>query len=53
MGLNIEYHDVQTPLEEDEKAGLLIPKIASRGELDEFAQLNTKQANSWTLWLTF
>ncbi|MHA8061503.1 hypothetical protein PQG22_09525 [Aquirufa beregesia] len=36
MGLGIEYNEGQTPLEEEEKEGLLIPSIATRGELDEF-----------------
>ena len=37
MGLNLTYNDGQTPLDEDEKEGLLIKSIATRGELDEFA----------------
>ncbi len=35
MGLNLEYTNGQTPLDEDEKEGLLIPTIATREELDE------------------
>lgn len=38
MGLDLDYIDGQTPLDEDEKEGLLIPTIATRGELDEFEQ---------------
>ena len=34
MGLELEYIDGQTPLDEDEKEGLLIETIATRGELD-------------------
>ena len=49
MGLEIEYIDGQTPLDEDEKEGLLIPAIATRGELDEFEQQNIEQAVQWTL----
>ena len=40
MGLNLTYNDGQTPLDEDEKEGLLIQSIATRGELDEFEQQN-------------
>jgi len=34
MGLNIEYIDGQTPLNEEELDGLLIPSITTREELD-------------------
>ncbi len=47
------YTDGQTPLEEDEKEGLLIPVIATRNELDEFEQLNIEQAVQWTLGRSF
>ncbi|MDQ3190442.1 MAG: mobile mystery protein B [Bacteroidota bacterium] len=49
MGLDLDYIDGQTPLNEDEKDGLLIPTIATRGELDEFEQQNIEQAVQWTL----
>ena len=49
MGLNLEYIDGQTPLEEDEKVGLLIPTIATRAELDEFEQQNIEEAIQWVL----
>jgi Fic-DOC domain mobile mystery protein B len=49
MGLNIEYIKGQTPLDEDEKEGLLIKTISNRGELDEFEQANIQQAIEWTL----
>ncbi len=49
MGLDLEYVDGQTPLDEDEKEGLLIPTIATRGELDEFEQQNIEKAILWTL----
>jgi Fic-DOC domain mobile mystery protein B len=48
MGLNIEYIDGQTPLNEEEQNGLLIPSIATREELDEFEQLNIEKAIQWT-----
>lgn len=49
MGLNIEYIYGQTPLDEDEKDGLLIKTISTRGELDEFEQLNIEEAKVWLL----
>ena len=49
MGLNIEYEEGQTPLDEDEKDGLKILTIATRNELDEFEQQNIEQAIQWTL----
>ena len=39
----------QTPLDEDEKEGLLVETISTRGELDEFEQENIQQAVEWTL----
>ena len=44
MGLDLDYIDGQTPLDDDEKEGLLIKTIATRGELDEFEQQNIEQA---------
>jgi hypothetical protein len=38
MGLNLIYNDGQTPLDEDEKEGLLIKSISTKGELNEFEQ---------------
>ncbi len=53
MGLSLEYNDGQTPLDEDEKEGLLIPTIATRAELDEFEQQNIEDALQWVLGRTF
>lgn len=53
MGLNLGNINGQTPLDEDEKEGLLIPTIATRGELDEFEQQNIEQAVQWTLKRSF
>jgi Fic-DOC domain mobile mystery protein B len=53
MGLELEYNDGQTPLDEEEKDGLLIPTIATRGELDEFEQQNIEQAIQWTMSRSF
>ena len=49
MGLDLDYTNGQTPLDEDEKDGLLIPTITNRGELDEFEQLGVEKANEWLL----
>jgi Fic-DOC domain mobile mystery protein B len=49
MGLNIEYIEGQTPLDEEEKEGLLIPTISTREELNEFEQANIQQAIEWTI----
>ena len=49
MGLDLIYIDGQTPLDDDEKDGLLIPTIATHGELDEYEQQNIEQAVQWTL----
>jgi Fic-DOC domain mobile mystery protein B len=53
MGLDLDYLDGQTPLDEDEKEGLLIPTIATRSELDEFEQQNIEQAVQWSLGRSF
>jgi len=53
MGLDLAYIDGQTPLDEEEKDGLLIPAIGTRGELDEFEQQNIEQAVQWTLGRSF
>ena len=53
MGLKLDYLEGQTPLEEDEKEGLLISTVATRGELDEFEQQNIEQAIQWTLTRSF
>jgi Fic-DOC domain mobile mystery protein B len=49
MGLGLRYIEGQTPLDEDEKNGLLIPTIVTRRELDEFEQQNIEQAVLWSL----
>ena len=48
MGLKSDYIDGQTPLNEEEQNGLLIPSITTREELDEFEQLNIEKAIQWT-----
>ncbi|HHL52847.1 MAG TPA: mobile mystery protein B [Flammeovirgaceae bacterium] len=49
MGLENEYIDGQTPLDEDEIGELKIKTISTRGELDEFEQANIEKAIEWSL----
>src|SRR5882757_546496 len=49
MGLILEYEEGQTPLDEDEKADLLIPSVMTRRDLDEVEQRNIEEAIRWTL----
>lgn len=49
MGLELEYIDSQTAIDEDEKEGLLIRSISTRAELDEFEQQNIERAIVWTM----
>jgi Fic-DOC domain mobile mystery protein B len=53
MGLDLEYINGQMFLDEEEKDGLLILTIATRGELDEFEQQNIEKAVQWILGRTF
>lgn len=47
MGLNLNYIDGQTPIDEEEKEGLKIKTISTKAELDEFEQLNIEEALQW------
>jgi Fic-DOC domain mobile mystery protein B len=49
MGLEFDYKDDQTPLDEEEKESLKIKSITTQGELDEFEQLNIEKAVEWTI----
>ncbi len=49
MGLDLEYIDGQTPIEEEEKEELKIKTISTRAELDEFEQANIEKAIEWSL----
>ena len=49
MGLDFDTTEGQTPLDEDEKEGLLIKTVTTRGELNEFEQLGVEKAIEWTL----
>ena len=53
MGLDLDYIPGQTPLDEDEKVGLLILLIATLDELDEFEQQNIEEAMQWVLSRSF
>lgn len=53
MGLDLDYINGQTPLDEEEKEGLLIPTIATREELDEFEQQNVEEAIQWLIGKSF
>lgn len=47
--MELNYINGQTPIEEDEKVGLLISTVTTRGELDEFEQYNIEKAVEWTV----
>lgn len=49
MGLILEYIEGQTPIDEEEKEGLLIKTVSTRGELDEFEQANIQEAVEWSM----
>jgi len=49
MGLDLDETNGQTPLNEEEKEGLLISSVTTRGELDEFEQQNIEKAVEWSL----
>lgn len=53
MGLNLDYLEGQTPIDEDEKDGLKIKSISTRGDLDEFEQKNIEDALQWILGIRF
>jgi Fic-DOC domain mobile mystery protein B len=53
MGLDLDYINGQTPLDEEEKEGLLIPSISNRAELDEFEQQNIEEAIQWIMGRSF
>lgn len=47
MGLTLNYIYGQTPLEEEEKEGLKIASVSTKGELDELEQNNVEEAVAW------
>lgn len=53
MGLNLEYSEGQTPIDEDEKIGLKIKSISTMEELDQFEQQNIEEAIAWAYGRSF
>lgn len=49
MGLALTYDEGETPLDEDEKDGLLLRAVSTRAELDEVEQRNIEEAVRWTI----
>lgn len=49
MGIILKYIKGQTPINEEEKEGLLIKTITLQKELDEFEQLNIEKAVEWII----
>jgi Fic-DOC domain mobile mystery protein B len=53
MGLEFAFEEGQTQLDEEEKEGLKIKSISSRGDLDEYEQQNIEKAIQWTMMRSF
>lgn len=51
MGIKFAYDDGQTPLNEEEKEGLLLKSVTTHDELDEHEQLNIEKAIEWIIGL--
>jgi Fic-DOC domain mobile mystery protein B len=51
MGIEFAYEEGQTPLNEEEKEGLLLKSITTNGELNELEQLNIEKAIEWIIGL--
>jgi Fic-DOC domain mobile mystery protein B len=49
MGLNLNYIEGQTPIDEDEKEGLILKTISTRQELNEHEQQNIQKAVEWIM----
>lgn len=49
MGLKFNYEEGQTPLNEEEKDGLLVKSVTTHDELNELEQLNIETAIVWIL----
>jgi Fic-DOC domain mobile mystery protein B len=49
MGLELQYIEGQTPIDQEEKEGLLIKTITTKQELDEHEQQNIEKAVEWTM----
>jgi len=53
MGLEFEYKEGQTPIDDYEKESLLIKSLTTQEELDELEQLNIEKAVEWIIHSTF
>lgn len=53
MGLELDYTDGQTPIDEAEKQGLKIRSITTMAELDQFEQQNIEEAIFWLMGKSF
>jgi fido (protein-threonine AMPylation protein) len=53
MDLKLKYEGGQTPIDEDEKQGLMIKSISTMGELDAFEQQNVEDAVEWVYGRSF
>ncbi len=53
MGLDFNFEYGQTLLDDEEREGLNILSITTRGELDEFEQQNIEEAIQWSISNTF
>jgi len=49
MGLELDYTNGQSPIEEEEKEGLKIKTISTLAELNEFEQSNIEKAIEWSM----
>lgn len=49
MGLEFDYTEGQTPIDEAEKEGLKIRSISTMAELDQFEQQNIEEALLWLM----
>ena len=50
---NLEYIEGQSPLDEDEREGLLVPAVETWADLNEFEEINIQDALQWTLQSAF
>lgn len=49
MGLKLEFKEGQSPLDDDEKDGLLVKGITLQSELDDLEELNIEKAIEWLM----
>jgi len=51
--MKLEYSEGQTPIDENEKAGLKVKSISTMEELDQFEQQNIEEAVAWAYGRSF